>query len=207
MAAWIIIVCLAVLFLLLHKKKPKEVIAPSKTKLHFDGDVMGKTTVVLRQMQTSEDTRGQVLKPNENPDTFANEEENVVENEPMEISVPLEYEAENSEDDFDEIEETEELHQVLGGEANLASGASFEDLEHSYDVIRERKTSEEDEQKAAETIRNEGGTDIFKQMVAQVPQGVERVTSIMDKYFSNPKEETKPSNDNDLSDFDVASIL
>src|SRR5574344_1452491 len=156
MAAWIIIACLAALFLLLfRKKKPKEVIAPSKTKLHFENDVMGKTRVVLRQLQTNEDTRGQVLKPNENHDNF----------------VP--------EDEVDE--EAEELHQAMGGEANLASGASFEDLEHSYDVIRERKTSEEDERKAAETIRSEGGTDIFKQMVAQVPQGVERVTSIMDK--------------------------
>jgi hypothetical protein len=44
MAAWIIIACLAALFLLLfRKKKPKEVIAPSKTKLHFENDVMGKT--------------------------------------------------------------------------------------------------------------------------------------------------------------------
>ncbi len=174
MAAWIIIVCLAALFLLLfRKKKPKEVIAPNKTKLHFEGDVMGKTTVVLRQLQTSEDTRGQVLKPNENPDNFAVDDENEVENEPMEISVPLEYEAEKPEDYYDEIEEAEELHQAMGGEANLASGASFEDLEHSYDVIRQRKTSEDDERKAAETIRSEGGTDIFKQMVAQVPQGVE----------------------------------
>ena len=202
MAIWIIIVCLAALFLLLfRKKKPKEVIAPSKTKLHFEGDVMGKTTVVLRQLQTNEDTRGQVLKPNENPDNFATDDEN----EPLEISVPLEYETENSEDDFDE--EAEELHQAMGGEANLASGASFEDLEHSYDVIRERKTSEEDERKAAETIRSEGGTDIFKQMVAQVPQGVERVTSIMDKYFSPPTQQVEPSTDKDYSDFDVASIL
>lgn len=39
----------------------------------------------------------------------------------------------NPDDDFDE--EAEELHQAMGGEANLASGASFRDLEHSYDVI------------------------------------------------------------------------
>ena len=206
MAIWIIIVCLAALFLLLfRKKKPKEVIAPSKTKLHFENDVMGKTRVVLRQLQTNEDTRGQVLKPNENHDNFVPDGENEVENEPMEISVPLEYEAGNPDDDFDE--EAEELHQAIGGEANLASGASFEDLEHSYDVIRERKTSEEDERKAAETIRSEGGTDIFKQMVAQVPQGVERVTSIMDKYLSPQAVQVEPSTDKDYSDFDVASIL
>ena len=202
MAAWIIIVCLAALFLLLfRKKKPKEDITPSKTKLHFDGDVMGKTTVVLRQVQTNEDMRGQVLKPNENPDNFATDDEN----EPLEISVPLEYETENSEDDFDE--EAEELHQATGGETSLASGASFEDLEHSYDVICERKTSEDDERKAAETIRSEGGTDIFKQMVAQVPQGVERVTSILDKHFPIQSESVEPSNDNEFNDFDVSSIL
>lgn len=206
MAAWIIIVCLAALFLLLfRKKKPKEAIAPSKTKLHVEGDVMGKTTLVLRQLQTNEDTRGQVLKSNENPDKFATDDENEVENEPMEISVPLEYEAENPDDDFDE--ETEDLHQAMGGEANLASGASFEDLEHSYDVICERKTSENDERKAAKTIRSEGGTDIFKQMVAQVPQGVERVTSILDKHFPIQSESVEPNNDNEFSDFDVASIL
>ena len=206
MAAWIIIVCLAALFLLhFRKKKPKEVIALTKTKLHVDGDVMGKTTVVLRQLQTNEDTRGQVLKPNENPDKFATNDENEVENEPMEINVPLEYETENQDDDFDE--ETEELHQITGGEANLASGASFEDLEHSYDVIRERKTSEEDERKAAETIRSESGTDIFKQMVAQVPQGVERVTSILDKHFPIQSESVEPIKDNEFSDFNIADIL
>ena len=140
-----------------------------------------------------------------NHDNFVPDGENEVENEPMEISVPLEYETGNPDDDFDE--EAEELHQAMGGEANLASDASFEDLEHSYDVIRERKTSEEDERKAAETIRSEGGTDIFKQMVAQVPQGVERVTSIMDKYFSPPTQQVEPSTDKDYSDFDVASIL
>ncbi|MDR2810882.1 MAG: hypothetical protein LBB84_10080 [Tannerellaceae bacterium] len=205
MAAWIIIVCLAILFLLLfRKKKPKEVITPSKTKLQFEGDVMGKTTVVLRQMQTSEDRRGQVLKPIENPDTFATDEEN----EPLNINVSLEYESSgNAIDEFDESEETEELHQLTGGETGFASGASFEDLEHSYDVIRERKTSENDERKAATIIRSEGDTEIFQQMVAQVPQGVERVTSIMDKYFSSPKEDVKPSNDSDWSGFDVAGIL
>lgn len=206
MATWIIIVCCIALFFLFRKKKPKVDIVPkSKPRSISPDGIMGKTTVVLRQMQSNADSERQVLKPIENPDTFAVDDENEVENEPIDISVPLEYETENPDDDFDE--ETEELHQATGGEANLASGASFEDLEHSYDVIRERKTSEEDERKAAETIRSESGTDIFNQMVAQVSQGVERVTSILDKHFPMQTEIVEPSNDKEFSDFDVASIL
>lgn len=206
MAKWIIIVCLTTIFLLLfRKKRPKGGIAPCKTKLHFEEDVMGKTKVVLRQSKTNEDTMGQIFKPNEKPDNFAFDDENKAENEPLKISVPLEYEIGNPDENLDE--ETEELRLLADGEANFASGASFEDLEHSYDVLRQRKTSEDDERKVAEILRNEGGTDIFRQMVAQVPQGVERVSSIMDKYFSPKSENVNSAKNKDYSDFDVANIL
>ena len=211
MAVWIIIVCCTALFLLLFRKRksPGEIARQSNPKRVSSADVMGKTRVVLRQTQTNGDTRGQVLKPMEDPDTFAvadkNEEQ---ENGPMGIEVPIEYGGEIPEADTDETdEETEELRQTLGSDASLASGASFEDMEYSLDVIREKKTSEDKEKKAAEIILREKGTDIFQQMVSQVPQGVERVSFILDKYFSVQPDSVESSNDKELSDFDIASIL
>ena len=211
MAVWIIIACSTALFLLLFRKRksPDKITAQSNPKRVSSADVMGKTTVVLRQTQTNGDTRGQVLKPMEDPDTFAATDENEAqENRPIGIEVPVEYDREIPGTDTDETdEETEDLRQTLGSDAGLASGASFEDLEYSLDVIREKKTSEDDERKAAEIIRREGGTDIFQQMVSQLPQGVERVSSIMDKYFSVKQGSVESSNDKELGDFDIAGIL
>jgi hypothetical protein len=211
MAVWIIIACSTALFLLLFRKRknPGEIPRQSNPKRVSSADVMGKTKVVLRQPQTNGDPRGQVLKPMEDPDTFAATDENKAqENGPMGIEVPIEYDGEIPGTDTDETdEETEELRQTMGSDGGLASGASFEDLEYSLDVIRERRTSEDDERKAAEIILREKGTDIFKQMVSQLPQGVERVSSIMDKYFSVQPDSVESTNDKELGDFDIASIL
>jgi len=211
MAVWIIIVCCAALFLLLFlmRKSGSEIATQSKPRRVSSADVMGKTKVVLRQTQTIGDMRGQVLKPMEDPYTFAVADENKTqENGQMVIEVPVEYDGEIPGTDSDETdEETEDLRQTPGSDAGLASGASFEDLEYSLDVIREKKTSEDDERKAAEIIRREGGTDIFQQMVSQLPQGVERVSSIMDKYFSVQPGNVESSSDKELGDFDIAGIL
>jgi len=211
MAVWIIIVCCAALFLLLFRKRKSrsEIATQSKPRRVSSADVMGKTKVVLRQTQTIGDMRGQVLKPMEDPYTFAVADENKTqENGQMVIEVPVEYDGEIPGKDTDETdEETEDLRQTLGNDASLASGASFEDLEYSLDVIREKKTSEDEEKKAAEIILREKGTDIFQQMVSQVPQGVERVSFILDKYFSVQSDSVESSKDKELIDFDIASIL
>lgn len=206
MATWIIIVCCIALFFLFRKKKPKVDIVPkSKLRNVSPDDIMGKTTVVFRQIQTNADMRGQISKQTENPDTFAPKDEiEVQENEPMTLEIEAEYEVPETENDtIDDEEESEEL----GGDSPLASGASFEDLAHSFDVISERKTSADDERKAAETIRREGDTDIFQQMVSQVPKGFERVTSILDKHFPMQENSTNTSDDKELSDFNIADIL
>ncbi len=211
MAVWIIIVCCAALFLLLFRKRKSrsEIATQSKPRRVSSADVMGKTKVVLRQTQTIGDMRGQVLKPMEDPYTFAVADENKTqENGQMVIEVPVEYDGEITGTDTDETdEETEDLRQTTGSDEGLASGASFEELEYSLDVIREKKTSEDDERKAAEIIRREGGTDIFQQMVSQLPQGIERVSSIMDKYFSVQQGSVESSSDKELGDFDIAGIL
>ena len=211
MAVWIIIACCSALFLLLFRKRkgPYEIATQSKPRRVSSADVMGKTKVVLRQMQTIGDMRGQVLKPIEDPYTFTVADENDTQgNEPMGIEVSVEYDGEIPGTDTNETdEETEDLRQTPGSDAGLASGASFEELEYSLDVIREKKTSEDDERKAAEIIRREGGTDIFQQMVSQLPKGVERVSSIMDKYFSVQQGSAESSSDKELGDFDIAGIL
>ena len=211
MAVWIIIACCAALFLLLFRKRKSsyEIATQSKPRRVSSADVMGKTKVVLRQTQTIGDMRGQVLKPMEDPYTFAVADENKTqENGQMVIEVPVEYDGEIPGKDTDETdEETEDLRQTMASDAGLASGASFEELEYSLDVIREKKTSEDDERKAAEIIRREGGTDIFQQMVSQLPQGIERVSSIMDKYFSVQQGSVESSSDKELGDFDIAGIL
>jgi hypothetical protein len=211
MAVWIIIACCTALFLMLFRKResPYEIAAKSKPRRISSADVMGKTKVVLRQTQTIGDMRGQVLKPIEDPYTFTVADENDTQgNEPMGIEVPVEYDGEIPGTDTNETdEETEDLRQTPGSDEGLASGASFEELEYSLDVIREKKTSEDDEMKAAEIIRREGGTDIFQQMVSQLPQGVERVSSIMDKYFSVQPGSAGSSSNKELGDFDIAGIL
>jgi hypothetical protein len=211
MAVWIIIACCSALFLLLFRKRkgPYEIATQSKPRRVSSADVMGKTKVVLRQTQTIGDMRGQVLKPIEDPYTFTVADENDTQgNEPMGIEVSVEYDGEIPGTDTNETdEETEDLRQTPGSDEGLASGASFEELEYSLDVIREKKTSEDDERKAAEIIRREGRTDIFQQMVSQLPQGVERVSSIMDKYFSVQQGSAESSSDKELGDFDIAGIL
>ena len=211
MAVWIIIACSTALFLMLFRKRESsyEIAAQSKPRRVSSADVMGKTKVVLRQTQTIGDMRGQVLKPMEDPNTFAVTGENETqENGPMGIEVPVEYDGEiPGTDTYETDEETENLQQTLGRDAGLASGASFEDLEYSLNVIREKNTLEDEERKAAEIIRREGGTDIFQQMVSQLPQGVERVSSILDKYFSVQPGNVESSSDKELGDFDIAGIL
>ena len=206
MAVWIIIICCIALFFLFRKKKPKVDFVPkSKPRNVLPNDIMGKTTVVFRQMQTTADMRGQISKPTKNPDTFAPKDEiEVQENEPMALDIEAEYEVPETENDaIDDEEDSEDL----GGDSPLASGASFEDLAHSFDVICKRKTSANDERKAAETIRREGDTDIFQQIVSQVPQGFERITSILNKHFPTQENNINESDDKELGDFNIADIL
>lgn len=211
MAVWIIIACSTALFLLLFRKRkdPGEIAAQSNPERVSSIDVMGKTKVVLRQTRTNGDSWRQVLKPMKDAYTFAVANENEKQgNGLMGIEFPMEYGGEIPKADTDETdEETEELRQTLESDASLASGASFEDLEYSLDVIREKRISEDDERKAAEIIRREGGTDIFQQMVSQVPLGVERVSFILDKYFSVQTDSVESNNDKESGDFDIASIL
>ena len=103
-------------------------------------------------------------------------------NEPMDIDYPLEYEpAEaNEEEPEDEEEEVEGTAQ-----AALASGVQFEDLGNMICTVnRKDEATDEQKQKAGDTLLEMRQTDMFEQVVSGKPDAKRIVTDLMTESLS-----------------------
>ncbi len=103
-------------------------------------------------------------------------------NEPMDIDYPLEYEpAEaNEEEPEDEEEEVEGTAQ-----AALASGVQFEDLGNMIRTVnRKDEATDEQKQKAGDTLLEMRQTDMFEQVVSGKPDAKRIVTDLMTESLS-----------------------
>ena len=102
-------------------------------------------------------------------------------NEPMEIDYSLEYEADENEDEpEDEEEEVEGTAQ-----AALASGVQFEDLGNMVRTVnRKDEATDEQKQKAGDTLLEMRQTDMFEQVVSGKPDAKRIVTDLMTESLS-----------------------
>ncbi len=102
-------------------------------------------------------------------------------NEPMDIDYSLEYEADENEDEpEDEDEEVEGTAQTA-----LASGVQFDDLGNMVRTVnRKDEATNEQKQKAGETLFEMRQTDMFEQVVSGKPDAKRIVTDLMTESLS-----------------------
>lgn len=103
-------------------------------------------------------------------------------NEPMDIDYPLEYEPAEA----DEEEPEDEKEEVEGtAQAALASGVQFEDLGNMVRTVnRKDEATDEQKQKAGDTLLEMRQTDMFEQVVSGKPDAKRIVTDLMAESLS-----------------------
>lgn len=192
-----------------------------------DEEIMGKSHFVLSQPQPNADTVLKTEKVIEKEDTFVPSSEpkpsGVVPNEqldetfsdtpePIEIDVPMEYE-EEKEVDFDE--ESEELQELMGHDADLASGFSYDEMKLATKTISDEEASNAAEVEAGEVLYKIEATEIHEQIISGDAERAARVTYLIDLHLEqyNKKvtdnEEPDASNEGDESynKFDIANYI
>ena len=103
-------------------------------------------------------------------------------NEPIDIDYPLEYEPAEA----DEEEPEDEEEEVEGtAQAALASGVQFEDLGNMVRTVnRKDEATDEQKQKAGDTLLEMRQTDMFEQVVSGKPDAKRIVTDLMTESLS-----------------------
>lgn len=174
-------------------KSQKEVSFPP-----FDDDdeeIMGKSHFVLSQPQPHTDTVLETEKVIEKEDTFVPPNElqpsGVIPNEqldetfsdtqqPIDIEVTMEYE-EEKEVDFDE--EAEELRELMGRDADLAGGFSYDEMKSTAMTIEDKEATNEAEIQAGEVLHKTETTQIHEQLISGDAERASRVAYLIDLHL------------------------
>lgn len=146
--------------------------------------------------------------PNEDLDkVFSDSPED---NNELDIDVDTGYDKTAEEPDLSE--EEEELAQYRSdGTDDFARGVDYDELGMAGKVIKGETIAEEQEWEACRIIRKVETTDLWAKMVSREPEGRERVSQVMDKWFSSSAGKGTKGNDlylgadsiGDLKDFDI----
>lgn len=108
--------------------------------------------------------------------------QNEKDNEPMDIDVPLEYEYDDTDDDWAENEEEEPW--VPAG-AILAEGSSFEEIGAAVRTVVHHQTATlEEKEKAGGVFLEIRQTDMFEQVVQSAPGRGDIVTEVMNLHLT-----------------------
>lgn len=226
MIALLIILIVACLVWLFHPRfnpqfaKPKQRDTDHSPDLSpKEANIMGKSTFVLRHPQPNKATESQTDKgvdkertfdsgepkqgdaqiPKEKLDeVFSNTPE--PENDPMDVDISAEYEAE---EDADLDEEAEELRQILGNNIHSADGVGYDDLNEANQTALADNPSPEEQERAGAVFHKIQPTDMFEQMVSGNIEKEDKVKMLMamhlKKYYIDT--ETTEIVKHDLSGF------
>jgi hypothetical protein len=220
----IILLCLFLLYRIAFTKQPEGKkrngdIPRNREADPFEAVVKNRFVRPLHgQPQPTPATSLKTEKQEENPDIFAagNEKRNAVippdeldgvfdnEPNPEDLDIPPDDEDETSEPEPDAEEESEDLRQILGQEAELAGGMSIEEMELATEAVNNPADG-----KAGLLLKIEP-TDMFERMVSGDEGKQARIKAIIDRHIQrlNPDAEDKEDdNDSDLENFDVMKFL
>jgi hypothetical protein len=218
-------VMLVALFLLYRIAYPKQQVAkkgddvPEKKEIDT-GEVVGKSHFVQPVVSQPQPTPATVLnteKQEEKANTFAPEngkieaiipfdrlDEIFGDEQPDEDDLDIEPdEDETGEDEPDAEEESEELRQILGQEAELADGFSIEEMEDAAKAI-DTPTDE-----YAGILYRVEKTDMFEKLVSGDEVKRQQITAVIDRHIKSlfPEVANESSDDNEYSSFNIADFL
>jgi len=189
-AAFVIYILWIVLYLLWERffrrpGKQRQVSPETASRNSHDDDIMGKSTFDLRhslpeatkpenqkngiQKEDSFAAPSQVKPPVRVPDKELDEtfSHNRDDNEPMGISVPLEY---DSNSHGDNLSEEEDEQSWIPGNITLAEGSTFEEMGAAVRTVVHHQTSTMPEkEEAGGTLLEIRQTDMFEQLVQSEP--------------------------------------
>lgn len=201
-----ILVALYLLYRLAYPKKEgtkKSSEKPLPKEVKSDG-IVGRSRVVLSSRSQPPTTPATPLKSDVSPEKTGNFAD---ENPPMDVEVPMEYEAQIPETEADEIdEEAEEIRETLGQETGIASGFTFEEMDMVVETVNQPDS--EHEAQAAEILYREEKTEYVEQLSAISPEKATRIKGLIDLHVStviNPTNED--SDETDTSNLNIADFL
>lgn len=213
----IAIVCLCGISIdsFLQRKAKKDSVSPLQTEKKKDSDVsiMGESRYHICQslpsdampQKTEEDVKENLTEGS----TFVSSEEYEGDPEPMDVDVePLEIEPTQVEDELDE--EDEEIPEIFGPDAVLASGVSVDEMFQTNKVIEDTNATPTQEQEAGRILNQNQKTDMFEQIASGSSKRLDRIRELMymqeKKYNVNETTKTNPQGSIDFKDFELRNL-
>lgn len=202
-----------------HKKKNQSRASEKHTsKTIISGSVLGKSRFDRCQSMPNDATLKESGKNIENNSKEGNnfeppnsEEEGIYALEPMDIDVPL---LERIEPDEEEnVEDEEDVLELFGEDAVIASGLSVEEMLQTNRTIENTGSTINEEENAGRVLYQNKKTDMFEQMVSGNPVRLDRIRGLMYLHekkhgITEEQNESSTSEQNgDLKDFDINSYV
>lgn len=213
----IAIVCLCgiVFDSFLAQKGKKNSASPLQTekKKYSDASIMGESRYHLCQSLPSDATPEKTEEDvNENlteGSTFVSAAESEGDPEPMDVDVPpLEIEPPQVEDEPNE--EDEEIIEIFGPDAVLASGVSVDEMFQTNKVIEDTNATPKQEQEAGRILNQNQKTDMFEQLASGCPKRLDRIRELMyiqeKKHNVNETTKADPQGSIDFKDFELKNL-
>ncbi len=175
--------------------------------------IIGKSKFNLSQSKPNTATDFEIEKGNEKEHIFA--PETGEEPDVMDVDVPLER-IENREAEIDLKKEEEDMEEMIGPEAVLASGASFDELYKVKEIIEKPNATPEEEQQAGKILSENHNTVLMDQMMegnTELSARISYLIDIQDKALAAEseaklsKKEQKELEAEGFKNFDINSIF
>lgn len=170
--------------------------------------VIGKSKWNPGHGRTKAATDSESEKEKENAPIFAPDSQ---EGDPKmeDVEVPLEKIETLSEDEFDEESEQEELEMERG--ALQASGASYDELMKTGEILQKEKLSDQEKDTAGQVLYQQQSTDVVEQISSKDEATLAKVNEMihfhMKKHNLNTDDFESGSDFDDLKNFDANSIF
>lgn len=202
-----------------HKKKNQSGESGKHTpKTIISGSVLGESRFDRCQSMPNDATpkeSGENIENNSkegnNFEPSNSEEEGNYDPEPMDIDVPP---LERIEPDEEEnIDDEEDVLELFGEDAVIASGLSVEEMLQTNRTIENTDSTLKEEENAGRVLYQNKKTDMFEQMVSGNPVRLERIRGLMYLHekkhgITEEQDESSTSEQNgDLKDFDISSYV
>lgn len=200
-----------------HKKKNQSKESEKHTqKTPISGSVLGESRFDRCQSMPNDATLKENDENIENNSKEGNnfepsnsEQEENYDPEPMDIDVPPLERIEPEEEENIE----EEVLELFGEDAVIASGLSVEEMLQTNRTIENTDSTLKEEENAGRVLYQNKKTDMFEQMVSGNPVRLERIRGLMYLHekkhgITEGQNETSTSGQNgDLKDFDISSYV
>lgn len=185
-------------------QKPEK-IEKVKAKTYEKASIIGESKTIIGHGRTKADTASKNENPIEKESTFAPESKE--DNPPMDnIEAPLEKIESLSEDEFDGEAEQEELE--TEPDAVCASGASYDDLMKTGEVIGKEESTEQEKDLAGKVLYENRSTEMVETMATTDELRLEKINSIIHLHMKKHNLNVEVDSDSDeFNGFDFNSIF